>query len=62
MSSSNSNGHPASIAITSDDEQISGVTTSPASREALIPNNLSSNKRAIIERLIELHQHNANRR
>jgi hypothetical protein len=62
MSSFNPNGHPASIATPSGDEQLSSVMNMPASLEELLPKNLSSNKRAVIERLIELHQQNAPRR
>ncbi|MCU0548331.1 MAG: hypothetical protein MUC48_03190 [Leptolyngbya sp. Prado105] len=57
MSSSNQNGR--SVATVSDEQQLSSVMNDPELLEKLLPKNLSNNKRAVIERLIKLHQQNA---
>jgi hypothetical protein len=56
MSSSNQNGQSAATA----NEQLSSVMNEPL--ETLLPKNLSSNKRAVIERLIELHKQSVEKR
>jgi hypothetical protein len=59
MSSSNQNGQTAPAATTS--YESASIMNDPATLETLLPKNLSSNKRAVIERLIALHRQNATR-
>jgi len=60
MSSSHQNGQAASVAITSQlNQQSPDFMNDIAKLETLIPKNLSSNKRAVIERLIALYQKNS---
>lgn len=59
MSSFNQNGQTASAVPAS--YQSASIMNDPATLETLLPKNLSSNKRAVIERLIALHRQNGNR-
>jgi hypothetical protein len=59
MSSFNENGHTASGSTVSNTEQAPSVLNDRATLETLMPKNLSNNKRAVIERLIALHQQNS---
>jgi len=60
MSSSHQNGQTASVATASQvNQQSPDFMNDIAKLETLIPNNLSNNKRAVIERLIVLYQNNS---
>ncbi len=63
MSSSNQNGQTAPAATaTQVDGQSLTFTNDLAKLETLIPKNLSTNKRAVIERLVTLYEQNSSDR